>query len=195
MVPRHGRCTNVFASPHDPPAYCQLHLPPTVAHSKKAAPPPPVPFITIGPMTSNHGRSDTVLRSKTPPKHTAMKTLIARSLILAATIFTIHAAQASTPAEVTARKAHRTVLEQRLDRALNKHIVFPLTIKEKTTADIRVSLVVDLEGRVKVLECQGDNQELIDYVVRKLERIDIGDNPDGIWKTTHLLIRFRPEKA
>lgn len=124
-----------------------------------------------------------------------MRSLIARSLVLAATLFTIGFAQAGTPADLTAGKAHRATLERNLERALNKHLAFPLTIKEKTTADVRVSLVIDQQGKVKVLECEGGNQALNDYVVRKLERIDVGENPDGIWKTTHLLIRFRPEKA
>ena len=33
------------------------------------------------------------------------------------------------------------------------------------------------------------------YVLRKLARIDVGENPDGIWKTTHMVVDFHPEKS
>jgi len=123
-----------------------------------------------------------------------MKTLIARTLILAAAFFTLTSAEAAAPRQAAA-KTDRAVLERNLERALNKHLVFPLTITEKTEGQVRVSLVVDQAGRVKVVDCQGADQRLNDYVVRKLERIDIGENPDGIWKTTHLVINFRSQKA
>ncbi|MDX9751141.1 MAG: hypothetical protein RBT71_08695 [Flavobacteriales bacterium] len=123
-----------------------------------------------------------------------MKTFANRLLTLATALTLVGAAHAADRTTAP-RQTDRTVLERNLERALNKHLSFPLTITEKTTADVRVSLAIDREGRVKVLECQGNNQMLNDYVVRKLERIDIGENPDGIWKVTHLLIHFRPEKT
>jgi hypothetical protein len=55
--------------------------------------------------------------------------------------------------------------------------------------------VIDKEGRLEVLECNSANNDLKEYVLRKLQRIDIGDNPDGVWRTTHMRIAFKPEKV
>jgi len=46
-----------------------------------------------------------------------------------------------------------------------------------------------------VIDCRSANERLKDYVLRKLARIDIGDNPDGSWKTTHMVFNFHPEKS
>jgi hypothetical protein len=61
------------------------------------------------------------------------------------------------------------------------------------TGEVYVSFVIDKEGRVEVLDCNSANEDLREYALRKLARIDIGDNPQGIWRTTH--ITFRPEAS
>jgi hypothetical protein len=66
---------------------------------------------------------------------------------------------------------------------------------EHMLGEVFVSFVIDKEGKVEVVHCSSDNEALRAYVLRKLSRIDIGENPDGMWKTTHLHIVFRPEKA
>lgn len=125
-----------------------------------------------------------------------MKTLNIRSLLLVASVFTMGCAFASGPgstnADVTARQLS---LERTLDKALNRHLSFPLLEKGDMLGEVMVSFVIDKEGRVEVLSCTSENEALRAYVLRKLARIDIGDNPDGIWKTTYLKINFRPEKA
>jgi len=123
-----------------------------------------------------------------------MKTIATRSLLLLATVFTLGAAQAAEPLRLDASTAKRTALERSLDRALNRHLSFPLAEKGDMTGEVFVSFAIDKEGRVQVLHCQSDNPRLRDYVMRKLASIDIGENPEGIWKTTHLRIAFRPER-
>lgn len=125
-----------------------------------------------------------------------MKTLNIRSLLLVASVFTMGCAFASEPVptttDVTARRAS---LERTLDKALNRHLSFPLLEKGNMLGEVMVSFVIDKEGKVEVLSCTSQNERLRAYVLRKLARIDIGENPDGIWKTTYLKIDFRPEKA
>jgi hypothetical protein len=123
-----------------------------------------------------------------------MKTMITRSLLLAATVFTMGTTQAAEPVRMDAT-TKRSSLERSLDRALNRYLTFPLTERTDMTGEVYVSFVVDKEGRVEVLDCSSTNPLLKDYVMRKLARIDIGDNPEGMWKTTHMRISFRPERT
>jgi hypothetical protein len=123
-----------------------------------------------------------------------MKTIISRAALLTAAVFTFAFAQAADPVRMNGAARNTTALERNLDRALNRHLSFPLANKADMTGEVYVSFVIDKEGRVEVLDCRADNQQLKDYVLRKLARIDIGENPEGIWKTTHMRITFRPEQ-
>ena len=67
--------------------------------------------------------------------------------------------------------------------------------KADMTGEVYVSFVIDKEGRIEVLECSSPNAELKAYVLRKLARIDVGENPEGSWKTTHMLFNFHNEKG
>lgn len=122
-----------------------------------------------------------------------MKTIITRSTLLIAALFTFALAQAAEPVRMKTTAKPGT-LERNLDRALNRHLSFPLTAKGDMTGEVYVSFVIDKEGRVEVLECNSANEQLKAYVLRKLARIDVGENPDGIWKTTHMRISFKPER-
>lgn len=121
--------------------------------------------------------------------------MISRSLLLLATVFTLGYARAIEPAFPVPSALKRTTMERNLDRALNKHLAFPVLAEENMIGEVEVSFVINTEGRIEVLNCTSRNEPLRAYVLRKLARIDIGDNPEGIWKTTHMHITFRPEKA
>ena len=126
---------------------------------------------------------------------TAMKTRILRSLLLLATVLTFGYAQATEPIFANSNVAKRTTLERNLDRALNKQLSYPLLDRKDMTGEVYVSFVIDKEGHIEVLECRSVNDDLRDYVLRKLARIDIGENPQGIWRTTHMHITFKPEHS
>ena len=126
---------------------------------------------------------------------TAMKTCILRSLLLLATVLTFGYAQATEPIFANSNVAKRTTLERNLDRALNKQLSYPLLDRKDMTGEVYVSFVIDKEGHIEVLECRSVNDDLRDYVLRKLARIDIGENPQGIWRTTHMHITFKPEHS
>ena len=91
--------------------------------------------------------------------------------------------------------AKRTTMERSLERALNNNLSYPLLEKGDMNGEVTVSLVIDREGKVVVLESRSTNERLKAYVLRKLARIDIGDNPEGSWKTTHIRFSFRPERG
>jgi hypothetical protein len=122
-----------------------------------------------------------------------MKTNILGTALMILALSTTAFAQAAEPVRATSTK--RSALERELDRALNKHLTYPATAKTDMTGEVYVSFVIDKQGRLEVLECNSANNDLKEYVLRKLQRIDIGDNPDGVWKTTHLRIAFRPERS
>ncbi len=123
-----------------------------------------------------------------------MKNRISRLLVAIATVLTFGYARAAEPIRVPESR-DRATLERTLDRALNRHLSFPLLEKGDMTGKVLVSFNIDKEGRVQVLSCTSSNERLRAYVLRKLARIDVGANPEGIWKTTHMVIDFHPEKS
>lgn len=123
-----------------------------------------------------------------------MKTMKSRILLLATTVFMLGQSNAMNPPKAVADNSTKlAVMQHDLDRALNRNISFPLLAKEDMTGEVYVSFVINKEGQVEVLSCQSENVALTEYVLRKLARIDIGENPEGIWKTTHMHFNFRPE--
>lgn len=126
--------------------------------------------------------------------HNVMKT-ISRSLLLLATVFTFGYARAAEPLRIGGNTTKRSALERSLDRALSNNLSYPLLEKADMTGEVYVSFVIDKQGKVEVLECSSPNAELKAYVLRKLARIDIGENPEGSWKTTHMLFNFHNERG
>ncbi|HRH69379.1 MAG: hypothetical protein JNL43_13820 [Flavobacteriales bacterium] len=124
-----------------------------------------------------------------------MKTIISRSLLLLATVFTFGYVRAAEPLRIGGVTAKRSALERSLDRALSNNLSYPLLAKKDMTGEVYVSFVIDKEGKIEVLECSSENAELKAYVLRKLARIDIGENPEGSWKTTHMLFNFHNERG
>lgn len=131
---------------------------------------------------------------------TTMKTRITRYLLVIASVLTMGYARAAeplpgnTPAPAVKRDASATVLDRALDRALSRHMTYPWLEKGDMTGKVYVSFNIDAQGKVQVLNCTSANDRLSAYVLRKLARIDIGGNPEGIWKTTHMVIDFHPER-
>ncbi len=123
-----------------------------------------------------------------------MKTRITHIITLVAAFLTIGQAFAAEPVKVNSNTTARS-LERALDHELNKHLSYPVLEKADMTGDVYVSFVVNKEGRIEVMECNSTNEKLRQYVIKKLARVDIGDNPNGIWKTTHMRISFHPERT
>lgn len=121
-----------------------------------------------------------------------MKTRLTRLVLVFASVLTIGYARAAEPVRMN---DSRTAMERSLERALNRELSFPLLAKGDMTGKVYVSFVIDKEGKVEVVSCASTNDRLQAYVLRKLARVDIGSNPDGMWKTTHMVFDFHPEKS
>lgn len=132
-----------------------------------------------------------------------MKVSTTRLAIILATAFTLGYAHASGPATITltgcdgsgaAPAAVPADLERELDRQINKYVIYPLLERtHRMDGEVLVSFVIDTRGKVNVINARSANTALCEYVLRMLAKVDIGDNPDGLWKTTHMRFRFRPE--
>ena len=125
-----------------------------------------------------------------------MNAMFFRPTILLATVLTLGQARAAEPVA----PAHpmpapaRTTLERELGRQIDRHVTYPILAREKRMdGDVLVTFVVDAQGKVEVISAYSENQELCEYVLRKLAKVDIGENPGGTWKTTSMRFRFRPE--
>ena len=123
-----------------------------------------------------------------------MNTKISRTLLLLATVFTLGYARAAEPFRKP-NNAKRTTMERTLERALNHNLSYPLFEKADMNGEVTVSFVIDKEGKVVVLDSRSDNEKLMAYVLSKLSHIDIGENPEGSWRTTYIRFRFHPEKS
>lgn len=85
-------------------------------------------------------------------------------------------------------------MERELERQINKFVTYPILERaHHMDGEVLVSFVIDTEGKVKVISARSENTALCEYVLRMLAKVDIGSNPDGLWKTTHMKFRFRPE--
>ena len=122
-----------------------------------------------------------------------MKPSIFRSLLMLALASTFAAAQAAPPADPL-RADVPSAQERELKKQLNRYVTYPLMErKREMDGEVRVSFVINAAGKVEVISAVSADPELRAYVLRKLERVDIGDNPSGTWKTEHMRFVFRPE--
>jgi Gram-negative bacterial TonB protein C-terminal len=122
-----------------------------------------------------------------------MRTTTLRSALLFAAACTFFCATAANPATPLRTKT-TSRMERELDRQLDKYVTYPLLERNKRMdGEVLVSFVIDATGKVKVISAESENPELRDYVLRMLSKVDIGQNPDGSWKTTHVRFAFHPE--
>jgi hypothetical protein len=108
----------------------------------------------------------------------------------------VFAAASARAAEPVAPKttSNSNVMERALQRQIDKYVSYPLMARTgNMDGTVVVSFVIDTEGQVKVIGADGTSDELRDYVLGKLAKVDVGSNPDGLWRTTYLKLVFRPE--
>ncbi|MFZ1687170.1 MAG: hypothetical protein WAU70_07100 [Flavobacteriales bacterium] len=115
-----------------------------------------------------------------------------RTALVFATVFTMGYARAAEPPAAGTETTNAN-MERALDKQLSKHLSFPLLNKTDMTGEVFVSFVVNNEGRLEVINATSTNDELCAYVLRKLALVDIGENPNGTWKTEHVRFTFAPE--
>jgi Gram-negative bacterial TonB protein C-terminal len=126
-----------------------------------------------------------------------------RLVLVLATVLTLGNTRAAGPAKGvlscdegfgSAAIAVPVEMERELDRQINKYVTYPLLErKHQMDGEVLVSFVIDTEGKVNVIQAHSQNTALCEYVLRMLAKVDIGSNPDGLWKTTRMRFNFRPE--
>ncbi|MCI1751597.1 MAG: hypothetical protein LKM36_01650 [Flavobacteriales bacterium] len=125
-----------------------------------------------------------------------MKTMITRSafafcLLLAAS--GMRAASEGEPKFIFPA-ASNIEMERAVKHQIDRFVIFPLSgDAEAMYGTVDIAYVVNTEGRVVVVSSGSENDELRNYVIRKLARIQVGANPSGLWKTSHVRFNFRPE--
>ena len=123
-----------------------------------------------------------------------------RSLLMLVLVSMITAAQAAPPTGTAGMPADPlranvpSQQERELKKQLNKYVTYPLMERKcEMDGEVRVSFVINTAGKVEVISAVSENPELRAYVLHKLEKVDIGENPSGTWKTEHMRFVFRPE--
>lgn len=122
-----------------------------------------------------------------------MKKLLTRSLLILATLTTATALTAAPPADPL-RVDMNSTKERELKRQIDRFVTYPLLESERTMDGVvEVNFVIDSEGKVQVIQADASNDHLRSYVLRKLAKVDIGDNPNGTWKIERMRFVFHPE--
>lgn len=122
-----------------------------------------------------------------------MRTSITRSALILATVFAASALRAAEPV-VPKATSNSIRMERELQHQIDKYVSYPLMARPGSMdGAVVVSFVIDTEGQVNVIAAEGTTRELRDYVLRKLAKVDIGSNPDGMWRTSYMKFNFRPE--
>jgi hypothetical protein len=84
-------------------------------------------------------------------------------------------------------------MERELMRQIDKYITYPLLDRHDMDGEVLISLVIDAKGQAEVIEAHATSVDLLEYVLRRLQKVDIGANPSGTWRTTYLHLTFGPE--
>ncbi len=121
-----------------------------------------------------------------------MKTIITRTALLLTMVFTLGYTNAAEPATPLPSVAP-AMMERELDHQINKYVTYPLLSHNNMDGEVVVSFVINTEGKIEVINAHSANTDLCEYVLRKLSKVDIGSNPGGLWKTTHMRFVFHPE--
>ena len=122
-----------------------------------------------------------------------MKTMFTRIALMLAAVLTFSAIQAAPPADPL-RVEVLSKQERELQTQIDRFVTYPL-LERKPNMDgnVEVSFVINTAGKVEVISAVSGNDDLLAYVLRKLGKVDIGDNPSGTWKIEHVRFVFRPE--
>lgn len=112
-------------------------------------------------------------------------------------VFTMNSAQAEGDKALSTSKSNATeiaMLKKELNRELSKNMVFPYLERDvEMYGTVITTFVVDREGKLEVLDIKSTNPNLIDHVRRKLAKVDLKDNNDGIWRKTTVRFVFKKE--
>lgn len=109
-------------------------------------------------------------------------------------LLALSSAQAIRPAGPASfpNAANDAHLERAVKHQIDRHVIFPITgDADAMYGTVDVSFAVNAEGRLVVLSAESPNAGLRDYVVGRLRRVQVGENPSGLWHTSHVRFIFR----
>lgn len=86
-----------------------------------------------------------------------------------------------------------TMVSASLKRMIDKHMVFPVFQPEEMHGTVEISFKIDDEGKVKILNVQSSNPDLVDYVVKKLKKIQLDKQDENIGKTVKYRFVFKKQ--
>jgi hypothetical protein len=118
--------------------------------------------------------------------------MITRTALFLGILSTLGQARASEPATPLRAPISASALERELEHQIARYVSYPVR-HSNIDGEVYVSFVINAEGKVEVLSAHSSNDDLCAYVLGRLARIDVGSNPGGLWKTTHLRFTFHPE--
>ncbi|MBI1267626.1 MAG: hypothetical protein GC193_09390 [Cryomorphaceae bacterium] len=72
-------------------------------------------------------------------------------------------------------------------KAINRHIIFPVQHNTSAEGTVEVSFKIDDSGKVRVLSIESSSPDLMEYVLTKLEKIQL----DSLEKNDGQTIRYR----
>lgn len=128
-----------------------------------------------------------------------MKKLVS-ALGTMAIVFTMNSAKAGgdelTPKTTNSTAVKLEMLKKELNKELSQNVVFPYLERDHDMYGTAVAtFVVDNEGKLEILDIKSTNEHLVGYVRSKLQKVDLDDNNDGIWRKTTVKFVFKKEDA
>ena len=85
-------------------------------------------------------------------------------------------------------------LERELDKQIDRFVTYPYLQHEALFGAVLVTYVVDTQGKLKIMKSEATDQRLLHHVLAKLERVDVGENPSGLWTKTTARFVFAPQR-
>jgi hypothetical protein len=80
-----------------------------------------------------------------------------------------------------------------LKKLVDKHMVYPVFQKENMEGTVEVSFRINKEGKLNILNIKASNPELVDYVVKKLKKIQLDQNDESIGQTIKYRFVFKKQ--
>lgn len=149
--------------------------------------------LLIDPYTSPIRGISLTHQTDTNNNHHTMNALTIRLFAALAATAIFSDADATNPPAIRMEGNASAAMERKLDHQLNKHVLFPLDGEVAMEGAVLVSFVVDIEGRLKIMGAESTNPALRDLVLGQLDKVDIGDNPNGTWKIERRRFVFHTE--
>ena len=83
--------------------------------------------------------------------------------------------------------------ENTLKKLVDKHMIYPVFQNDDMEGTVDVSFKINTEGKVNILNIKSSNPDLIDYVVKKLKKIQLDQSDQSIGQTIKYRFVFKKQ--